>query len=60
MVFGEALYDATTSVDFELHDSEETELVIKVLALAGLVVKDIQMYQIANSIETQTTQQEKQ
>ena len=35
MVYGEALYDATTSVDFELHDSEETELVVKILAFAG-------------------------
>ena len=60
IVYGEALYDATTSVDFELHDSEETELVVKILEFAGLVVKDIQMYQIANGMEMQTVQQEKQ
>jgi len=60
MVYGEALYDATTSVDFELHDSEETELVIKILGFAGLSTKEIQMYQVANSIEVQTSQQEKQ
>jgi hypothetical protein len=60
MVYGEALYDATTSVDFELHDSEETELVIKILAFAGLSTKQIEMYQVANSIEVQTSQQEKQ
>ena len=60
MVYGEALYDATTSVDFELHDSEETELVVKILAFAGLVVQDVQMYQIANGMEMQTIQQEKQ
>ena len=60
MVYGEALYDATTSVDFELHDSEETELVVKILAFAGLVVQDVQMYQIANGMEMQTVQQEKQ
>lgn len=59
-VYGEALYDATTSVDFELHGSEETELVIKILAFAGLVIKDVQMYQIANGMEMQTVQQEKQ
>jgi len=59
MVFGEALYDATQSVNFELHPSEETELVIKVLEFAGLVVKDIGLYQIANQIEGQTNQQEK-
>ena len=60
MVYGEALYDATTAVDFELHDSEETELVIKILGFAGLSTKEIQMYQVANSIEVQTSQQEKQ
>jgi hypothetical protein len=60
MVFGEALYDSTNSVDFELHESEETELVIKILAFAGLAVQDIGMYQVANQIENQTNQQEKQ
>jgi len=60
MVYGEALYDATTAVDFELHDSEETELVIKILGFAGLSTKEIQMYQVANSMEVQTSQQEKQ
>lgn len=60
MVLGEALYNSSTSVDFELHDSEETELVVKILAFAGLVVKDVQMYQIANGMEMQTVQQEKQ
>jgi len=59
MVYGEALYDATYSVDFELHPSEETELVIKILELAGLLVKDIQMYQIAAGEEVRNTQQEK-
>ena len=59
MVFGEALYDASQSVDFELHESEETELVIKILEFAGLLVKDIGLYQIANQIEGQTNQQEK-
>jgi hypothetical protein len=53
------LYNANESTDFELHPSEETELVIKVLEFAGLVVKDIGLYQIANQIEGQTNQQEK-
>lgn len=59
MVYDEALYDATYSVDFELDPSEETELVIKVLEMAGLLVKDIQMYQIAAGEEVRNTQQEK-
>jgi len=59
MVYGEALYDATTSVNFELHTSEETELVIKILAFAGLAIQDVQVYQVAAQIEAQTNQQEK-
>ena len=59
MVLGEALYDSTYSVDFELHPSEETELVIKILELAGLVVNDVQMYQIAASEEAKTKQEQK-
>ena len=58
-IFGEALYDATYSVNFELHPSDETELVIKILELAGLLVKDLSVYQIANSEEQETIQQEK-
>ena len=59
MVFGEALYDATNSVNFELHPSEETELVIKILEFAGLVIMDPNTYQIANQMEMSTIQQEK-
>lgn len=60
VIYGEALYDATTSVDFELHDSEETDLVIKILEFAGLAIKDPGIYQIANQMELETKQQEKQ
>jgi len=59
MVFGEALYDSTNSVDFELHDSEETELVFKILEMAGLVIEDPAIYQVANNEETEQLQQEK-
>ena len=58
-IFGEALYDATYSVNFELHPSDETELVIKILEFAGLSINDIQMYQVAAGMESQTNQQEK-
>jgi hypothetical protein len=56
---GSALYNATTSVNFELHASEETELVIKILELAGIQIKDPQIYQIAAQEEAQNVQQEK-
>lgn len=59
IVFQEPLYNAANSVDFELHPSEETELVIRILELSGLLIKDYNMYQVANSEEQQTIQQEK-
>lgn len=59
IVYGESLYDSTNAVDFELHESEETELVFKILQLAGLVVKDLQIYQVAAGEEVKNTQQEK-
>jgi len=59
MVFGEALYDSTTSTDFELHPSEETELVTKILEFAGLSIQDVQMYQVAAGMSAQNNQQEK-
>tara|TARA_R110002167_G_scaffold78188_1_gene216527 strand:+ start:892 stop:1572 length:681 start_codon:yes stop_codon:yes gene_type:complete len=55
-----ALYDATQSIDFELHPSEENNLVIKILALAGISIKDPSMYQIASTEDQKNVQQEKQ
>jgi hypothetical protein len=60
IVFNEPLYDAANSTDFELHESEETELVIKILELSGLLIKDMNMYQVANAEEMQNIQQKKQ
>lgn len=56
---GEALYNATNSQNFELHGSEETELVIKILAMAGLIIKDPSIYQVASSEENKKIQLEK-
>ena len=56
------LYDSSASAttDFELHTSEEPKLVISILALAGIVIKQPDLYQVAEREETKTTQQEKQ
>jgi len=59
IVNGEALYNSTNSVDFELHESEETELVLKVLELAGISIEDPQLYQAAIQQEVKKLQQEK-
>lgn len=57
-VFDEPLFNVNNSQDFELHQSEETELVIKILKLAGVEIKDPQLYQIATTEEAQNVQQE--
>jgi hypothetical protein len=54
------MYNANNSVNFELHDSEETELVMKILSLAGVMLKDPNMYQIASTEDQKSLQQEKQ
>ena len=59
IVFNEPLYDAANSVNFELHPSEETELVIKILELTGILIKDLNLYQVMNQEEQETIQQEK-
>jgi len=53
------LYNSATSVNFELHESEETELVIKILALAGIALKDNNIYALASGEDTKNVQQEK-
>ena len=60
VVNGEALYNSTNVVDFELHASEETKLVIKILELDGIVIKHPNLYQLVDKEETETLQQEKQ
>jgi len=54
-----ALYDATTSINFQLHPSEETNLVVKILALAGIAIKDQSLYQAAAGEDNKNIQQEK-
>ena len=58
-IAGTAMYDAGNSTDFELHPSEETELVYKILELAGIAIKDPSVYQAGSQMEMQKLQQEK-
>ena len=55
------LYNSGTTytTHFELHESEETDLVINILSLAGIVIKDISLYQAAKQEDIQEIQQEK-
>ena len=59
IVFNEALYDASSTINFELHASEESELVIKILELCGILIKDLNLYQVFDKEEQQTIQQQK-
>ena len=46
--------------DFELHPSEENNLVIKILQSAGVAIKDFNLVQAAGQKEVNTVQQQKQ
>ena len=62
VVGGKALHNSTAGDigHFELHPSEETDLVLKILTLAGFTLKDPNLYQAAASEDMKNTQQEKQ
>lgn len=60
VVNDKALYNSTTSMDFELHDSEESELVYRILAYAGITMDKPNLTQTAASLEQAKVQQEKQ
>ena len=53
------LYNAARSVNFQLHDSEETELVYKILTLAGVTLKRVDIQQAGQGLDMTKIQQEK-
>jgi len=59
VIDGKALYNATASINFELHASEEKELVNKILLLAGIMLKDSGLYASATQEDQKNIQQEK-
>ena len=54
-----ALYDPNNSVDFQLHRSDEGELVYKILKLAGVNLKSQEVVQVGQTLEQTQIQQEK-
>ena len=58
-VNGVPAYNAAASTNFELHESEETELVVKILQLAGVLVREMSIYQVGAQEEAKNTQHEK-
>tara|TARA_R110002020_G_scaffold54747_2_gene152443 strand:- start:1049 stop:1759 length:711 start_codon:yes stop_codon:yes gene_type:complete len=59
VVNDKALYNPNLSVDFELHASDESELVYRILALAGIAIKQPSLLQSAVQLEGLKVQQEK-
>ena len=60
VVGGKAMYDPTNKSDFELHGSEEGELVNRITVFAGISIKQPDLIQSVSSIEAGRLQQEKQ
>ncbi len=54
-----AVYNASSTTDFELHESEESTLVNKILLLAGVVIEKPQLSGIAGTMVNEEKQQEK-
>ncbi len=61
VVNSKPLYDHSASdrQDFELHPSDQTELIVKILQLAGITIKDYNLDQVAGQEEIKNIQQEK-
>ena len=43
------VYTSNGTIDFELHSSEQTEVILRILAYAGIVIRDPQIIQAASS-----------
>ena len=59
VVLQKAVYNASTSTDFELHPSEESTLVNKILLLAGVVIDKPGLTGVAGTMVNEEKQQEK-
>ena len=59
ITMGEAMYNASASQDFELHASEESLLVIKILEMAGIVLNKPGLSQTATNEEMELITQQK-
>ena len=55
-----AMHDSSNTINFDLHQAEESELVYRILAFAGISMKKPDLTQAAVGMETSKVQQEKQ
>ena len=54
-----SLYNSSTSTNFDMHESEEVNLVNRILVLAGILMKDATLPSLAAQEEVKDIQQEK-
>tara|TARA_R110002167_G_scaffold185785_1_gene386547 strand:+ start:36 stop:701 length:666 start_codon:yes stop_codon:yes gene_type:complete len=54
-----AMYDSSNTINFDLHQAEESELVYRILAFAGIAMQKPNLAQSAVALETAKQQQEK-
>jgi hypothetical protein len=54
----QAVYDPSASSNFVIHDSEQSDLVIKILKLAGISTEDQQLYSAASAEDGLNTQEQ--
>jgi len=52
-------YESSDSINFELHPSDESELVYRILFMAGVAIEKPQLSQAAAALQTSSIQQEK-
>jgi hypothetical protein len=60
VVNNKAMYDPSNTVDFELHSSEEGELTGRILAFAGVAIKQPSIVEMASMMEQGRAMNEKQ
>ena len=53
------MYDPNTTNDFHIHPMEETELVYKILKLSGITIRQQDIVQASQGLESMKNQQEK-
>ena len=55
---GQYEYNDLDSVDFELHESEQTEVILKILLYAGIIIRDNEIVQTAAALVQADAQKE--
>jgi hypothetical protein len=47
-ITGQYIYNSTSSVDFELHPTEQVNIITQILLYSGIIIKDPQIIQVAS------------